>query len=210
MSTANELEARAIQTLGNDLGKTYFYLYSQIAFLKIKWDEYRKIYHVSKEQIEFLNQYAPFYFSVNQKILFNDILLHIAKLTDKEKSCGNDNLSLLKLKSLLSSNKKYLKINISIGKAMDLSSVLITWRNKYLAHYDFYVLTNQNNNILNEISVFEVDNIITSMWEVIKIMGKEVFNDDLQDEVIPKLGGADIFVKKMKGEYGKGRNLTNA
>lgn len=201
MKTAVELEAESINIFGNDLGRAYYYLYSQISFLKIKWEEYKNIYHVNADQIEYLNKFAPFYFSLNQKILFNDILLHITKLTDKKSTCGKDNLSLLKLKSFFKVKPDNILIVQTIDDAMQKSSILIDWRNKYLAHFDFYVLTNQNNNILNEISIDEIENIINSVWKVIQCIANEYFSKNLSEKVIKPLGGTEIFLKKIKGEY---------
>lgn len=201
MSTPQELEESAIKTFGNELGLTYYYLYNQIGFLKIKWSEYKKLYLVSKEQIDFLNSYAPFYFSVNQKIYFNDILLHIVKLTDKEKTLGHDNLSIEKLKSLIPNGKDNTEVKKAITDSLSQVKFFKEWRNKYLAHFDFYVMTNQNNNLLNEVPIEDVEKSINSLWNIIQIISKTYFNEILADDVIEQLGGATVFIKKLKGEY---------
>jgi hypothetical protein len=203
MSTSQELEESAIRILGANLGLAYHHMYSEIAFLKIKWSEYKKIYLVSNDQVKFLNDYAPFYFSMNQKIMINDILLHIAKLTDKEETFGHKNLSIRNLESLLPVDKHKNEISNGIEKAMQESVFLKDWRKKYLAHYDFYVMTNQNNNILNEISLDEIEKAINSLWDIIISISYLYFQSVLGVDIIEPLGGAFVFIKKLKGEYGK-------
>jgi hypothetical protein len=99
--TANEIEHRHLEVFGL-IGVAY------IMHSTKRWrgftrsgPEYRKLYGESAERVAFLNETAGFFFRVVQDVLWDDILLHIARLTDPPKQGVYENLTLLRLPSLI-------------------------------------------------------------------------------------------------------------
>ena len=100
--SSEEVHEEHLRVLGPDLGSLYHVLYNEVTWLHAKWLEYRKLYGHSPERIDLLNQTAAFFFRVVQDVLWEDILLHLARLTGPRKSAGKANLTLLMLPDIIS------------------------------------------------------------------------------------------------------------
>ncbi|MBE0411740.1 MAG: hypothetical protein IBX69_18590, partial [Anaerolineales bacterium] len=85
------------QVLGPRLGPIYHGLFIEETWLTAKWLEYKKLFAVSPERIDLLNGTSSFFFGVVQEVLWNDILLHLTRITDPPKSAGKQNLSIQQL-----------------------------------------------------------------------------------------------------------------
>jgi AbiU2 len=84
--TAEELEKRNIEKMGEPLGKQYSALYQEVAILHLYWKEYTNLFGTNQERIDRLNQTAPGFFRMLQDELLLTNVLHIARLTDPPKS----------------------------------------------------------------------------------------------------------------------------
>ena len=57
-------------------------LYHQVAWVHLKFHEFVELFGKDEERVEILNRAAPGYFSMVQDVLFESIILDIAKLLD--------------------------------------------------------------------------------------------------------------------------------
>ena len=62
--SAEQLLERHIRDMGEELGRVYNELSSELSRLYLKWDLYRQLYARSPRRIELLNQAAGYLFSV--------------------------------------------------------------------------------------------------------------------------------------------------
>jgi hypothetical protein len=90
------------EVMGSILGPLYHALYEEVTWLHAKWQQYRALFAESPERIDLLNKVAGFFFQVIQDVLWEDVVLHIARLTDPARSAGKDNLTLLRLEGAIS------------------------------------------------------------------------------------------------------------
>jgi len=90
-----------LDALGPDLGHVYHALYNECAWLHIKWHQYLVLYGTKPERIDLLNRSAGLFFRIVQDTLWEDTLLHLARLTDRPTSMGKNNLSVQRLPSLI-------------------------------------------------------------------------------------------------------------
>ena len=95
--SAEQVREKHLRDMGPELGAVYNALDRDVAWLHAKWNQYRQLYARSPERIALLNQVAGHFFGVVQDTLFEDVLLHLARLTDPAKSVGNENLTLKRL-----------------------------------------------------------------------------------------------------------------
>src|SRR5437867_12009636 len=95
--TAEQVRDERLQVLGRIVGPLYHALYGEVTWLHAKWKQYRILFAESPERIELLNGVAGFFFRVIQDVLWDDVLLHIVRLTDPPRSVGKDNLTLFRL-----------------------------------------------------------------------------------------------------------------
>src|SRR4030095_7611026 len=52
------------------------------AEIHLKWNEYVRLFGTDEERINLLTQTAPAFFAVVDRVLWDDVLLHICRLTE--------------------------------------------------------------------------------------------------------------------------------
>src|SRR5438270_3135411 len=100
-STAEEVHQQYLDAMGPKLGELYSKLWNECVSLHWKWEEYVALFGTTPERIDLLNRSAPSFFRVVQDTLWENILLHIARLTDPPQSVGKDNLTIRRLPALV-------------------------------------------------------------------------------------------------------------
>src|SRR5262245_20632655 len=95
--TAEEARAHSIELMGPELGEIYAALWQEVAWIHSKWAEYVVLYGTKESRVDLLNRAAPRFARLIQDTLWEDVVLHIARLTDPPKSTGKHNLSLQSL-----------------------------------------------------------------------------------------------------------------
>ena len=80
--TADEVRQDYIATMGKELGGQFNRLYNECLWLHLKWSEYVSLYGTSPARIDLLNKSARGFFVLLDSSLWEDVLLHICRLTD--------------------------------------------------------------------------------------------------------------------------------
>jgi len=100
--TAQESKDRYVDKMGQALGTQFAALWQEVAYLHIKWAEFVDLYGTKPARIELLNRAAPKFFRMIQDLLWEETLLHIARLTDAPSSAGKkSNLTIRNLVPLV-------------------------------------------------------------------------------------------------------------
>lgn len=131
-----EILQEHLDAFGPRLGPLYHALYKEVTWLHAKWLEYRKLYAESQKRIDLLNGTAAFFFRVVHDVLWEDVLLHIARLTDPPKQGKFENLTLLRLPEAVPNQCLADELGALVENALDRSQFARQWRNKRLAHSD--------------------------------------------------------------------------
>ncbi|UCF05216.1 MAG: hypothetical protein JSV33_15060 [bacterium] len=134
--SADEVREEHIQVLGPVLGIFYHALQRDVTWIHAKWLEFRKLYARSEKRIDLLNEAAAFFFRVVQDVLWEDVLLHIARLTDPPKSAGRPNLTINRLAELIPDPIVAEDVHNLVNTAIQKCSFAREWRNRHLAHRD--------------------------------------------------------------------------
>ena len=98
-----EVEQQYLEACGPELGPLLHRLVGECTRLHWKWADYVELYGKSPERIELLNRASASFFRLVQDTLWEDILLHIARLVDRETSAGKENLTLRRIAGLVGS-----------------------------------------------------------------------------------------------------------
>ena len=85
--TTEEAKTNYIEKMGEALGTQFTALWLEVDFLSAAWGEYVELFTEPK-QVEVLNQTAPALFRIIQHALWEQMLLHIARLTDHPLQVG--------------------------------------------------------------------------------------------------------------------------
>ena len=134
--TAEEVKQRHIDVLGEDLGVLYHALWNELAWLYSKWGEYEELFGKKPSRIELINKVAGHFFRIVQDSLWEDCLLHIARLTDPPKSAGKENLSIRRLPDLIEEDVLKRKVAELVEISIDKAEFCRDWRNRRIAHKD--------------------------------------------------------------------------
>src|SRR6266567_1507651 len=98
-----EVKEQYLSAMGVELGPLYHYLNNECTILHLDWAEFKELFATSQDRIELLNESAPGFFSNFQGILWEMVLLRIARLMDPASSGGKgkENASLAALERLV-------------------------------------------------------------------------------------------------------------
>ena len=122
--------------MGTELGAIYNALWQQLAWLHSKWAEYVDLFGTKESRVALMNEAAPRFFRIVQDSIWDDVLIHIARLTDPPKSAGRANLTIQRLPALVGAAVKA-EVNGKIAVALTRSAFARDWRNRRIAHGDY-------------------------------------------------------------------------
>ena len=141
---AEEIERQYVEKMGPKLGDIYYRLFNECARVHEKWSEYAEIFGV-KERVELVNSVAPSFFRLLQDVLWDDVLLHIARLTDEAKTAGQrDTLSIRQLPALVNRSARD-EVRQRSEEALSRAKFARDWRNRRLAHTDLALALGSGN-----------------------------------------------------------------
>lgn len=166
------------EVLGPILGPLYHGLYEEVTWLHAKWKQYRILFAESPERIELLNQVAGFFFRVIQDVLWEDVVLHIARLTDPPRSNGKNNLTLFRLEGAVPQHALSVEVATLVQRARLAAEFARVWRNRRLAHRDLSLVIGNDVTPLPGISRAEVENALDGIRAVLNKIESHFFQSE--------------------------------
>lgn len=134
--SAEQVLEQHIRDMGDELGRVYNALSIEVSWLHIKWQLYRQLFAKSEARIELLNEAAGHCFGVLQRALADGVLLHIARVTDREQIAGRSNLTICALASRVPNVALRTDVVQLVATALATCDPLRAWRHRQLAHGD--------------------------------------------------------------------------
>lgn len=133
--SAEELLERHIRDMGDELGRVYNALTTEVSRLHVRFGLWQKLYARSPQRVELLNRAAGHFFGEIQRALIDGVLLHLARLTDRERVAGRETLTIRRLPSVVPETLR-LDVEALVAAAMTACEPVRPWRNRRLAHTD--------------------------------------------------------------------------
>ena len=130
-----QMKQNYVSLMGVPLGEVFYELIQDAALLHLKWNEFLALFAASPEQIETFNRAAPGFFYLVQEACWDDLVLHIFRMTDDDRNV----LSILHLKRLIQPgirdpfNDKLTTLTAAAKLAHDLRNNHIGHRNRDVA-----------------------------------------------------------------------------
>ena len=177
-STTSPEETLAIykSAMGDRLGTIYYAIYCEVVFLNARWGQYRDLFAADQETIDLLNRHGQFLFRVLQDSLWEQTLLHVARLTDPPRSRDNENLSIDQLVELVPDE-------LVRGAAANLAAICKEkskfareHRNKRIAHRDLGHALKEAPEPLNGVSRAHVEEMLSSLAALLNLLEKHYRN----------------------------------
>lgn len=188
--TAEEVQRSHIEAMGVELGSVYHALWNELVWLHRKWDEYVKLFGTKPSRIDLMNKVAPSFFRVVQDSLWEDTLLHVARLTDSPSTSGKNNLSIRQLPQLIDDKNLQDEVTTLVEAAVKKAEFCRDWRNRRIAHKDLALALNRGAEPLQPASRANVKDVLTSMADVLNAVSAHYLDSTTWFEGISTLGGA--------------------
>jgi len=189
--TAEELEKRNIEAMGEALGKQYTALFTEVSVLHLYWKEFVELFGTNQKRVDRLNEAAPGFFRMLQDELFQTNVLYIARLTDPPKSAGTDNLTLQNLPSLASDKNLKNKLAGLLALASQKTSFCRDWRNRRFAHHDLALATDGSKATpLESVNKDKVNEALKSLSDVLNAVERHYFRGGTSFDAIAAHNGA--------------------
>src|SRR5262245_42449138 len=193
--SAEQVLEQHIRDMGTDLGTLYNTLTNEVAWVHAKWTQYQQLYARSPERITLLNEVAGHFFGIMQDALLEDIILHLARLTDPPQSMGKDNLTLRRLPALISNAQLAAEVQDLVEAAQAACESARAWRNRRLAHRDLGLALATATEPLPGISYAAIKTALASMAAVLNCLEGHYWHSEVAYEHFLTEGGeADSMV----------------
>ena len=138
------IEEKYVRAMGPELGRLFAQFFNECAWLHVKWGEFVVLFGTNPERIDLLNNAAGGFFRIVQDALWENVLLHIARLTDRPNTTGKANLTLKRLPQLVSQELK-LDVEKRLSEVEQKAKFARDWRNRHIAHSDLALSLREKN-----------------------------------------------------------------
>lgn len=136
--SAEQVRSECINRMGEPLGVRFHALWQEVAWIHAKWEQYVELFGSKPTRIDLLNRAAPFFFRVVQDSLWEDIILHIARLTDPPRTGTKENLTIRLLPELAREELRGELVRL-VDTSTRAAGFCRDWRNRRIAHRDLHL-----------------------------------------------------------------------
>lgn len=137
-----EVKRKHLERFGPDLGLVYHRLWNECAQIHMHWHQFEELFGENEARVEIMNASAPHFFSIVQDILWNDVLLHLCRLTDPPEMGGKKNLSVQAVPDRISDAKLRSEVEALVEDAVETCEFARDWRHRHIAHRDLPLALN--------------------------------------------------------------------
>jgi hypothetical protein len=148
--------------------------------------------------IDLLNRIAPAFFAFVKEVLVHNIILSIARLTDKPQTGGQENLSLSRLVFELS-DQKYSELRTQLDEKSkrieEMSCPIRLYRHKLLAHADRAEVLKENTSLGEKISISVFRELVNEVADFLNMFNFAFTKSETSyDEPIDTYGNVRDFI----------------
>lgn len=183
------------RVLGEKAGALYNGISNDIGRVRVKWREYCLLFRSSPEQFSIMNRVAPFFFYSVQHLMFDDIVLHLARITGPARSNNRQNLTVAALPNALPCG---VRLSELVSDAVRDCHFTRDSRNRALAHRDLELFTNSMAVQVQPVKYNEIDKALRSLWNIIVFVEAEYFKAGMFDEVTYAPTGVESLLYWLK------------
>ena len=188
--TAAQVKERHIEIMGPELGSIYNALWNEVAWLFTNWQEYVELFGTKPSRIELLNRAASGFFSMLQDRLWDDTLLHIARLTDLPRTGRKENLTVCRLPEHITAEEPKKAVQAKIDVVLPKIEFARDWRNRRIAHSDLELKVAIGAEPLEPASRAMVWEAVRGIADVLNAVSYHYENSTTAFEGVGRTGGA--------------------
>ena len=195
--SGTEIEQRYVAAMGPDLGAVQAWLWNECTWLHLKWNEYVTLFGTNPSRIDLLNRAGGAFVRVIQDSLFEDVLLHICRLTDPPKSAGRDNLTVERLPQLVEQS-----VRRAVGQRLDqvqaASQFARDWRNRHIGHIDLALALRLRAKPLEPASRLGVKVALEAIAALLNEVENHYGTGAVAYDMVDDLGGAESLLSMVR------------
>ena len=151
-------------------------LRNDIVWARHYLNQYKKLYLHNQSRIDLLNEVAPNFFRDIQRILWDEMIISVAKLADPHTQKRNRNLSLRILSELAKENNWEFGFELDnlINEAIEKAKPIIKRRMKHTAHRDLPTALGQAT--LEKVNINEIDEVLILAGKALNLVYQKLSN----------------------------------
>lgn len=184
--------------MGIELGHSFFALYKEVVWVHAKWQQYRVLFGSSSDQVALLNRTAGFFFKLVQDATWEDVLIHVARLTDPSASFGRRNLTIQMLPPMIRDVPLRGEVETLMNECLEKAKHAREHRNKRLAHRDLIHATEPIAAPLREISRAHVEDVLLSFRALMNRIDLHYLDTTVMYEQFIAHSGAESLVSALR------------
>ena len=172
----DEMRAEYIRAMGAGLGGLFNDLSSDFDWLQHKWREHQVLFGGGAKRIELLNTVASNFFYLLNKMMFEDLMLHLSRLTDRENS-RNDQLTLGRLAGAIADPALRDQVQKATDQVAERCEFARAWRDHQLAHADRKYVRGEHLSLLPTVDASSVQGALVSINALLDIIISHYSNE---------------------------------
>ena len=204
--SSDEVRAENVAKMGARLGTVYHALTNECTWLHLKWREYTQLFGTSRERVDLLNTAAGSFFRIVQDVMWEDLLLHIARLADPPKSAGKENLTIRALPGLIDNAALRSEVERALDLAVERSAFARDWRKRHIAHRDLALAVDDGASPLQAASQAQVTSALESIGDVLNRVELHFSGGTVAYEFADTLQGAEALLYVLRDGVGVDRS----
>lgn len=197
-SNSDEIRARYVDALGAPLGEMMHDLYNEVVWVHAKWVEYRELFGTNEERLALLNESASWTFFIVQRVLIDDIILHLARLTDSPRSKGKQTVTIQALPKLLDSKRIQAEIRERVEVVVADLEFARVHRNRRIAHRDLRTMRDAHPEPLPAATREAIERSLEGIRGVMNFIEGELLDSNVfYEDGVHSLRGASMLLRQL-------------
>lgn len=165
--TPLESQSIHLRKMGEEIGPVYSALWQEVVRIGRKWEQYVALFGVNEQRVALMNKAGGSIFRTVQDTLWDDVLLHIARLSDPAKSMNKSNLSILHLVELVKPSDLRGKLDVLSNECVSACQFARDWRNRRIAHRDLSLALDTS---VKPLASASRENVVTALEKIEEVL----------------------------------------
>ena len=189
-------QAKYVAHMGERLGKRYDELWKELVWLNTKWAQFVQLFGSKPERLALLNGTAPLFFRVVQDTLLEDVILHIARLTEHSKTKGrSEKLTTHTLPGLVDPRIRQ-AVSYGVKTAQHRAATCLDWRHRHIAHRNVALALGEAEP-LGPVTLKHIRDALASIAEVLNEVHRHYMDGEIGFELLGQGGGAEDLLRVL-------------
>jgi len=193
--TDAETKNHYVAKMGEDLGRVFYALWQEVAWLHNEWDEYLQLFGTKPSRIAVMNNAAPRFFRMIQDELLDMTVLRIARLTDPTRSTGKPNLTSQQLPSLIEDQSFSNQVLDLVKAAVTAAEFCRARRHRRIAHNALDLALGVQKEPLPNLTRENIAAAIASLAKVLNAVSFHYLKSTTEFDIVSNPGGARALLR---------------